>query len=64
LKVTLDIKTLIAVFSAVAVLAGFYYTTLHRLDTLEAQVSIAAIDAQQCKKDIKVLRRSLKKAGK
>jgi hypothetical protein len=62
MKVTLDLKALVAIFSAVAVLSGFYYTTLHRLDTLEASIESINNDVQQCKKDIKVVRRSLKKA--
>lgn len=64
MKVTLDLKALIAVFSAVAVLSGFYYTTLHRLDTLEVSIESVTSDVHQCKKDVRVLRRTLKKAVK
>ena len=60
-EITLDLKALVAIFSAVAVLSGFYYTTLHRLDTLEAKVDSINIEMQQCKKDIKVVKRALKK---
>ena len=33
------LKSLLPVFAAVAALGGFYYTTQHRLDHLEVQVT-------------------------
>ena len=38
-KLTLDIKTLFTVCSMIGMLAGFYYSTQHRLDTLEGQIA-------------------------
>lgn len=37
----MDIKTILAVATAVACLGGFYYTTNHRLDRLEMTCSEA-----------------------
>ncbi len=39
MKAEIDIKTGIAIITAIAVLGGFYYTTQHRLDHLEGKVS-------------------------
>ena len=39
MKTEIDIKTGIAIITAIAVLGGFYYTTQHRLDHLEAKMS-------------------------
>ena len=60
-EITLDLKALVAIFSAVAVLSGFYYTTLHRLDALEVKVESNSDEVRQCKKDIRVVKRGLKK---
>ena len=39
MKLTFDIKTLITLGGLIAVLGGFYYSTNHRLETLEANLS-------------------------
>ena len=39
MKAEIDIKTGIAIITAIAVLGGFYYTTQHRLDHLEGKVT-------------------------
>ena len=33
-----DIKTMMSILAATAILGGFYYTTQHRLDLLEADI--------------------------
>jgi len=50
----LDISQLITIGTIVALLAGFYYTTQHRLDTLEIQV-------ETLKKSISKINRNKKK---
>jgi hypothetical protein len=39
MKLTFDIKTLITLGGLIAVLGGFYYSTSHRLETLETNLS-------------------------
>ena len=38
MKAEIDIKTMIAIIAAVAVLGGFYYTTQMRLDNIEKEI--------------------------
>jgi len=35
----IDIKTMMSILAAAAILGGFYYTTQHRLDLLEADIA-------------------------
>jgi len=47
----IDIKSVIALIAAIGVLAGFYYTTQHRLDHLEekmtqSQQKVRALDSK------------------
>ena len=48
MSITLDIKTLIAVGSIIAVLGGFYYSTQHRLNSVESKIETLSekIDSQ------------------
>ena len=39
MKAEIDLKTGMAIITAIAVLGGFYYTTQHRLDHLEGKVT-------------------------
>jgi len=38
-KITLDLKTIITIGGIIAVLGGFYYSTQHRLSSLEEKLS-------------------------
>jgi len=54
-----DVKSLIPVFSIVAVLGGFYYTTEHRLTQLEEEIETLKEDIAKLRKSIN---RKLKKS--
>ena len=53
----LDIKTLITILTFAAVLGGFYYSTQHRLDHLEANVKTV-------QKQIKVIKKQINKKNR
>ena len=38
MNITLDIKTLLTIGGIIAVLGGFYYSTQHRLSSLEGKI--------------------------
>ena len=63
-KVTFDIKTLIAIAGIIAMLGGFYYSTQHRLDTLENQLSKVSsqIDAQNG--ELKQIKKQIRRGNK
>ena len=61
MNVTLDIKTMIATGGLIALLGGFYYTTQHRLSVLEEQVQQALQVSDLQAKEIKQIRRQLRK---
>jgi len=61
MNVTLDIKTMIAIGGLIALLGGFYYTTQHRLSVLEEQVQQALQVSDLQAKEIKQIRRQLRK---
>ena len=48
MKFTLDIKTLLSVGGVIALLGGFYYSTQHRLTSLEGKIEAvsAKLDVQ------------------
>jgi predicted secreted protein len=49
-EVKFDIKTVITIITAAIVFGGFYYTTQHRLDHLEAKISDLEIEITKAKK--------------
>ena len=49
-EVKFDIKTVITFITAAIVFGGFYYTTQHRLDHLEAKISDLEIEISKVKK--------------
>ena len=48
--VSFDIKTLMSIIAATAVLGGFYYTTQHRLDHLELKIEELETEIAKVKK--------------
>ena len=42
MNITLDIKTLLTIGGIIAVLGGFYYSTQHRLSSLEGKIEHVA----------------------
>jgi hypothetical protein len=61
MNVTLDIKTVIAIGGLIALLGGFYYTTQHRLSVLEEQMQQTLKVSDLQAKEIKLMRRQLRK---
>lgn len=49
-EIKFDIKTVITIITAAIVFGGFYYTTQHRLDHLEAKISDLEIEISKVKK--------------
>ena len=47
-----NVKILIPIAAAVLAIAGFYYTTEHRLEHLEAEISDLQAQQQKLKKSI------------
>ena len=60
----LDIKTLITLFTIAATLGGFYYSTGHRLDYLEDQVTVLQSSNAGLQKQIQRLNRQIKGKNK
>jgi cell division protein FtsL len=63
MKLTLDIKTLIAIAGIIAMLGGFYYSTQHRLNSLELQIEDVSqkIDAQSG--ELKQIKKQIRRQG-
>ena len=60
MNITLDVKTLLTIGGIVAVLGGFYYSTQHRLSSLEdkiehvsEQLDTQSVELKQIKKQLK-----------
>ena len=64
MNITLDIKTLIVIAGIVATLGGFYYSTQHRLDTLEDRVELIQVEFNTQAAELKQLRRLINKKHK
>ena len=45
-----DIKTVITIITAAAILGGFYYTTQHRLDMIEEKIAELETDLTKVRK--------------
>ena len=59
MNIKLDIKTIIGLCAVIVTLAGFYYTTQMRLDTLEE-----VIEQNVSTKEIKALRKQVQQLNK
>ena len=53
----LDIKTLIAVGAFAATMGGFYYSTTHRLDSVENKV-------ENIQQDVTIIKKQLRRKSK
>lgn len=53
----LDIKTLIAVGTFAATMGGFYYSTTHRLDSVEDKV-------ENIQQDVTIIKKQLRRKSK
>jgi|6_EtaG_2_1085325.scaffolds.fasta_scaffold461000_2 hypothetical protein len=63
-EITLDIKSLIVVFSFIAVLGGFYYSTLYRLDALELDLENVAEQLDVQTGELKQIKKQLRRLSK
>jgi|TARA_R110001583_G_scaffold173748_1_gene327835 hypothetical protein len=63
-EVTLDIKTMITIGGIIALMGGFYYNTIYRLDSLEAKVESVSKKVDYNKSAIKNIRKNNKKGSK
>ena len=63
-EITLDIKSLITVMTVIAVLGGFYYTTIYRLSVLEAEIQTISEKLDSNSSAIKNLRKKRNKVQK
>ena len=59
-----DLKTMITILTAAAVLGGFYYTTQHRLDHLEDKIEELESQSKSLKAEIIKVRKLATKKGK
>jgi hypothetical protein len=56
----MDIKTLIAIGGIVALMGGFYYSTQHRLDTLESQIGAVSHKLVVQQGEVRKLRKQIR----
>ena len=63
-KLTLDIKTLFTVCSMIAMLAGFYYSTQHRLDTPEGQIAEISQKLDSQRGELKQIKKQIRRGNK
>lgn len=61
MSITLDIKTLIAVGSIIAVLGGFYYSTQHRLNSVETKIETLSEKIDNQTGQIKQIQKQIRK---
>ena len=61
MKLNMDLKTLVMIITTTCALAGFYYSTLARLDVIETKMEQLKTNDQWHTKQIKGLKRSGKK---
>ena len=64
MKITLDIKTLIAIGALIATLGGFYYSTQHRLNNLEDQIDSITQQIDVQAGQMKQIQKQLRKRSK
>jgi septation ring formation regulator EzrA len=61
MHMTFDIKTLITVAGVIAVLGGFYYSTQHRLESLESQLNHVSSQLDEQTGELSQIKKQLKK---
>ena len=62
MNITLDIKTLLTIGGVVAVLGGFYYSTQHRLTSLEDKIEHVSQQIDVQSGELRQIKRQLKKS--
>ena len=61
MNITLDIKTLITIAGIIAVLGGFYYSTQHRLSSLEGKIEHVSEQLDTQNGELKQIKKQLRK---
>ena len=61
MKFDMDLKTLVMIISTACMLAGFYYSTQARLDTVEAKMEQLETNDQWFTKQIRNLKKGTRK---
>ena len=61
MNITLDIKTLLTIGGFVAILGGFYYSTQHRLTSLEENLSHISQQQDTQSGELKQIKKQLRK---
>tara|TARA_R100001082_G_scaffold74772_1_gene43215 strand:- start:184 stop:378 length:195 start_codon:yes stop_codon:yes gene_type:complete len=64
MNLTLDIKTLITVGGLIAVLGGFYYSTQHRLSSLEASLDSVSAQLDEQSGELKQIQKQIRRLDK
>ena len=60
-NITLDLKTLITIGGLVAILGGFYYSTQHRLSSLEDKISHISEQQDAKSGELKQIKKQIRK---
>jgi len=61
MEMTFDVKTLITVGGVIAILGGFYYSTQHRLESLEGQLDHVSSQLDKQSGELNQIKKQLKK---
>tara|TARA_Y100000385_G_C12909367_1_gene557706 strand:+ start:629 stop:823 length:195 start_codon:yes stop_codon:yes gene_type:complete len=64
MELTLDIKTILTIGGIVALLGGFYYSTQHRLGSLEEGVAIVSEQLDVQSGELKQIQKQIRRLEK
>ena len=64
MNLTLDIKTILTIGAAVAVLGGFYYSTQHRLASLEGRLGEISSQLDEQGGELKQIQKQIRRLDK
>jgi hypothetical protein len=61
MNITLDMKTLLTIGGIIAVLGGFYYSTQHRLSSLEGKIEHVSAQLDTQNGELRQIKKQLRK---
>ena len=61
MNITLDMRTLLTIGGIIAVLGGFYYSTQHRLSSLEDKIEHVSTQLDSQSGELKQIKKQLRK---